>query len=125
MNPPLFVAPGGDAPASSDPARRLSQEERDAANLPYFLEYAKKVEREHPEYLEALGQTSEELARGMTEPGKTIPESVEAGWISAAEGRYLLEQATLDDLLELGHSPDAARAILEEQAREAACASSS
>ena len=77
--------------------------------------YAEQIERDHPEHLASLGMTGEQYAREMAQPGMTIEESVAAGWMSTAEGRFLLGQATLDDLLELGHSPDEARALLLDQ----------
>ena len=103
--------------------RPLDHEERAALNFPYYLADAQKTEREHPELFGALGVTPEQYAHEMTEPGKSLQESVEAGWISAAEARRMQGQATLDDLLEIGYSAEEADAILSDQ-RERACASS-
>jgi hypothetical protein len=89
----------------------------------HYLDYAREIERDHPEHLAALGMTAEEYARSMSGPSLTIEESVAAGWMSAAEGRFITGKASLDDLLELGHSPEEAREILaDQQAR--ACAPS-
>jgi hypothetical protein len=79
------------------------------------LEHAQRIAREHPEHLAALGLTAEQYANELAQPGMSVEESVAAGWMSAAEGRFLLGQATLEDLLELGHSPDEARALLAQQ----------
>jgi hypothetical protein len=79
------------------------------------LAYADQIERDHPGYLAALGMTAEQYAHELAQPGMSVEESVAAGWMSAAEGRFLLGQATLDDLLELGHSLDEARAMLAQQ----------
>jgi hypothetical protein len=95
---------------------------RVAVEQSFFLEHARSVAREHPEHLAALGMSAEEYARSMTGPSMTIDESVAAGWMSAAEGRFILGQSALEDLLELGHSPGEARAILLDQ-QERACAS--
>ncbi|MEO7331530.1 MAG: hypothetical protein ABI193_23350 [Minicystis sp.] len=54
---------------------------------------------------------------------KTVEQSVEAGLMDPREGRYLRGEATLDDLVGLGHSVEEAREMLKEQ-REWACASS-
>jgi hypothetical protein len=97
--------------------------ERVAIEYPFFLEHARDLAREHPEHLAALEMSAEEYARSMTGPSMTIEESVAAGWMSAAEGRSIRGQATLADLLELGHSLDEARVILADQ-QERACASS-
>ena len=110
---------------SVDPmaALRPSAEERAALEYPVFLEHARALEREHPEHLAALGMTAEAYAHSMSGPSLTVEESVAAGWMSAAEGRFILGRATLEDLLELGHSADEARAILLDQ-QERACAPS-
>ena len=120
MSPPQFA----DAPVAEPASAHLvSAEERAAIEYPFFLEYARKIEREHPEHLAALGMSAEEYARSMCEPGLTIEESVAAGWISATEGRSILGQATLEDLLELGYTADEAQAILLDQ-QDQACAPS-
>jgi heme oxygenase len=103
------IPPFAAAAASSD------TDDRAAIELDALLVYARTVEREHPEHLAALGMTAEEYARSMSEPALSIDESVAAGWMSAAEGRCIQGCATLDDLLELGHSEDEARAILADQ----------
>jgi hypothetical protein len=105
------------------PAQRPRPDERVAIEYPAFLDHARQIERDHPEHLAALGMTAEDYARSMTGPTLTIEESVAAGWMSAAEGRFILGQATLEDLRELGHGPDEAQAILLDQ-QERACASS-
>lgn len=79
------------------------------------LRYAEQIERDHPGYLASLGMTVEQYAHELSQPGMSVEESVAAGWMSAAEGRFLRGQATLDDLLELGHSPEEARALLSQQ----------
>jgi hypothetical protein len=115
-----FVEAGIVAPA---PANRARTEERAALEHPVFLDHARTLEREHPEHLAALGMTAEDYASGMLGPSLTVEESVAAGWMSGAEGRFILGRATRDDLLDLGHTPDEARAILLDQ-QERACASS-
>ena len=86
--------------------------------------YAEHLQATQPEHFASLGSTLEELAARFAEPGLTIDESVAAGHMSAAEGRYLQFCATREDLVELGHSPEEIDAILDEQ-RAHACASSS
>jgi heme oxygenase len=89
----------------------------------HYVEHARAIERDHPEHLAALGMTAEQYAQSMSGPSLTIEESVAAGWMSAAEGRFIGGKASLEDLLELGHSPEEAREILaDQQAR--ACAPS-
>jgi len=85
--------------------------------------YAEQLERDHPGTLASLGMTAEDYARQMASPGTSVATSVAAGWMSPAEGRFLQGEATLDDLLALGHPLDEARELLAEQ-RERACASS-
>jgi hypothetical protein len=104
-------------PAPPDP-------ERAAIEYPYFLEYARRIDRERPGYLASMGMTAEEYAHEMCGPSLTIDESVAAGWMSPAEGRFIDGKATPEDLLELGYSDEEARAILVDQ-QERACASSS
>jgi uncharacterized protein YciI len=112
------------APAgTAELAQRPRPQEREAIASASYLEQARKIEREHPEHLAALGVTAEEYARTMAGPTLTIEESVAAGWMSAAEGRFILGHATLEDLRELGHTADEAHAILLDQ-QERACASS-
>jgi hypothetical protein len=89
--------------------------ERAAIEYPYFLEYAQKIDRERPRYLASMGMTAEEYAREMCGPGLTIDESVAAGWMSAAEGRFIQGKATPQDLSELGYSDEEARVILVDQ----------
>lgn len=101
----------------------LSDEQRAELNYPYYLEYARMLYSNIPEHFAALGETPEEYARAMTEPGVSIDEAVARGWTSAADGRLLQHRATLEDLLELGYTPEKAQAILLEQ-QERACASS-
>jgi hypothetical protein len=120
MSPPSFADAGT---AVAAPIRGQDPEGRTAQEYPFFLEHARQIERAHPEHLAALGMTAEEYARSMTGPSLTIEESVAAGWMSAAEGRFILGEATLDDLLELGHPLDEAQAILLDQ-QVRACASS-
>jgi hypothetical protein len=93
MSPPQFAGAG-------------TAEERAAIEYPTFLAHARALEREHPEHLAALGMTVEAYARSMSGPSLTIEESVAAGWMSAAEGRFILGRATLEDLVELGHPAD-------------------
>ncbi len=88
-----------------------------------YLAYAQNIERDHPGYLASVGMSAEEYAREMAGPSMTIEESVAAGWMSAAEGRFIHGQATPADLVELGYSDEEARAILLNQ-QERACASS-
>jgi len=104
-------------------AHRQTADDRAAVEHAFYLEHARQIERDHPEHLAALGMTAEEYARSMSGPSLTIDESVAAGWMSAAEGRFIMGQATFDDLLELGHPPDEAQAILLDQ-QVRACASS-
>jgi hypothetical protein len=120
MSPPSFADAGMAAPA---PARWQGVEERSAIELPFFLDHARQIEREHPEHLAALGMTAEEYAHSMSGPSLTIEESVAAGWMSAAEARFIQGKASLDDLLELGHAPAEARTILLDQ-QVRACVSS-
>jgi hypothetical protein len=102
---------------------RQGTDDRMRTEHAFFLEHARQIEREHPEHLAVLGMTAEEYARSMSGPSLSIDESVAAGWMSAAEGRFIQGRATLDDLLELGHPSVEARAILlDQQAR--ACVSS-
>jgi len=103
--------------------QRPDPRERGAIESTSYLEHARNIEREHPEHLAALGVSAEEYARTLAGPTLTIDESVTAGWMSAAEGRFILGHATLEDLRELGHTPDEAQAILIDQ-QERACASS-
>lgn len=117
VTPPFAATAATAAPRSLDP------DDRAAIELRAFLEHARTIEREHPEHLAALGMTAEEYAHCMMEPALSIDESVAAGWMSAAEGRLIEGRATLEDLLELGHSPAEARAILADQ-EDRACASS-
>lgn len=84
--------------------------------------YAEHLRETQPEHFASLGGTVEEVAARFTEPGLTIDESVAAGHMSAAEGRYLQRCATREDLEELGCSLEEIEAILAEQQ---ACASSS
>lgn len=72
-----------------------------------------------PGYLAAGGHTEENLG----EPSKSLAEAVEAGWITAAEKRLYEGEATEEDLIEKGYSPEEALAILAEQ-RDRACAPS-
>lgn len=85
---------------------------------------AEHLRATQPAEFAALGVTVEEYAREFAEPGLTIDESVAAGHMSAAEGRYIQFCATREDLIELGHTPEEIDEILEEQ-RARACASSS
>lgn len=86
--------------------------------------YAEHLLETQPEYFATLGVTVEDFAARFAAPGLTIDESVEAGGLSAAEGRYLQFRATREDLVVLGHAPEGIDAILAEQ-RDHACASSS
>jgi hypothetical protein len=120
MSPPSFA----DAGVPALPVTvRYGTEDRSRTEYVFFLELARQIEHEHPEHLTALGMTTEDYALSMSGPSLSIDESVAAGWMSAEEGRFIQGLATLDDLLELGHPPAEARAILlDQQAR--ACASS-
>ena len=104
-----------DPVTSPDPAAGLSREEA--------AQYAAQLEREQPGYAAALGLTVAELAVELAGPGLSVEESVAAGWLSAAEGRAMLGQATPEDLAELGYPADETRAILLRQ-QDQACASS-
>lgn len=115
MAPPPFADAGPNDPIGLD--------QRAALEYPFFLQHARELEREHPEHLAALGVTAEQYARSMTGPSLTIDESVAAGWMSAAEGRFIQGKATLEDLIDLGHAEHEARAILRDQ-QERACVSS-
>jgi hypothetical protein len=117
MSPPSF-ADGGRSTSGSSATPSFA-----GSAYPYLLDEARRIEREHPAHLAALGMNAEQYARGMMGPSLTIDESIEAGWMSAAEGRYIQGCATLDDLLELGHSREEAHEILLDQ-QERACASS-
>lgn len=86
--------------------------------------YAEHLQATQPEHFASLGTTREAFATQFAEPGLTIDESVAAGHMSAAEGRYLQFCATREDLIELGHSPEEIDSILEDQ-RSHVCASSS
>lgn len=88
-----------------------------------FELYAQALDREHPEHLRALGMSAEAYAEALSAPAQTLEEAVEAGLMSAEEARFIQGQATEEDLVRLGHSPEEVRAILEEQ-RARACASS-
>lgn len=89
----------------------------------HFLPYAREIEREHPEHLSAMGLGAEEYAASMAAPGLTIDESVHAGLLSGAEGRFIKGIASRDDLRELGYSPAEIEGIFAEQ-QVRACASS-
>ncbi len=118
MTPPFAaIGPAGDL-RSAPPSSPV-----DPATQAYFLEHARTLAREHPEHLAALGQTAEQYAQEMAEPGLTIEESVAAGWMSAAEGRFIQGNATAEDLIALGHSSAEVEEILLDQ-RVRACASS-
>ncbi len=113
MSPPSFFADVGNvATPPPVPAHNVDLKDRADVEYPFFLAHARQIEGEHPEHLAALGMTAEEYARSMSGPSLTIEESVAAGWMSAAEGRFIQGRATRDDLLELGHPPDEAQAIL-------------
>lgn len=86
--------------------------------------YAEHLRAEQPEYFASLRMTVEEFAEEFAAPGLTLEQSVEAGWISDAERRYIEGRATPEDLRELGHTEEEAREILDKQ-RARACASSS
>ncbi len=88
---------GGSPHAAPSPRREPGALERAAIASPSFLAHAQQIEREHPEHLAALGVTAEEYAEGMTGPSLSVEDSVAAGWMSAAEGRFILGQATLAD----------------------------
>jgi len=106
-----------------DYAERDCAASSDELRAEHFLLYAQEVERGHPEHLSSLGMSAREYAAAMAAPGPTIDESVEAGLMTAEEGRFIQGQATRDDLVLLGYSPDEIRVILaDQQAR--ACASS-
>jgi hypothetical protein len=120
MPPPAFADAGMPAVPVT---HRHGADDRARTEYAFFLEHARQIEREHPEHLDALGMTTEQYARCMSGPSMSIDESVAAGWTSAAEARFIQGRATLDDLLELGHPPVEAHAILlDQQAR--ACVSS-
>ncbi len=78
----------------------------DGLGAEHFLPYAQKLEREHPEHLRAIGMTAEDYAAALAEPGLTLDESVAAGLMSAEEARFLLGEATREDLVLLGYSPE-------------------
>lgn len=86
--------------------------------------YAEHLLATQPEEFARLGVTVEQYATEFAESGLTIDESVAAGYMSAAEGRFIQFCATREDLIELGHTPEEIEEILEEQ-RQRACASSS
>ena len=93
-----------------------------------FLDHVHELDRTNPGYLDALGTTPEAHAAGLLAPGLTIDESVAAGLLRAAEGRYIQGCATREDLVELGHSPEEIDTLLAEQLEDqqvSACASSS
>jgi hypothetical protein len=85
---------------------------------------AEHLQATQPEYFISLDITVDEFAARFAEAGMTVDESVAAGEISAAEGRYLTFCATREDLAVLGHSLEEIEAILEDQ-RAQACVSSS
>jgi hypothetical protein len=86
----------------------------------HFLPYALDIARQQPGYLASIGMDADAYAASLAQPGLTIEESVEAGEISAAEGRFLQGVATAEDLVELGYSAQDVAVILEEQEARAA-----
>lgn len=65
----------------------------------------------------------DELA-ALTATTTTLAEAEDLGWVSAEERRLYEGNATLADLRALGYGEDEARAILDEQEQDRACASS-
>lgn len=72
-----------------------------------------------PGYLAETGITDVDLDGAS----KNLAEALEAGWITESEKRLYEGEATEEDLIETGYSPDEVREILAEQ-RDRACASS-
>jgi hypothetical protein len=105
MTPPRATFEGP-APAAPDPtAARLLWE---------------KIEHDEPGTLATYGISDASL----DEPGKTLEQAVEAGWIEAAEMRAIQGTASKEDLIQLGYTPAEIDEMLDEQ-RVRACASSS
>jgi hypothetical protein len=105
----------------------MTAEEAARVEASSFLQHVLALDRALPGYLDALGTTAEAHAQDMLDPGMTVDESVAAGLLGAAEGRYLQGRATREDLLELGCSAEEIEALLAEQAEDeqaSACASS-
>ncbi len=81
--------------------------------------YWELIERVDPGAAERVGLTDADLDA----PPLSLQESLDAGWITAAEKRQYEGTATEEDLAEAGYSADEIREILEEQ-QDRACASS-
>jgi hypothetical protein len=105
MNPPREHFAGTGPAASTHPSTSRA--------------YAEFVESIDPGCLARAGITDADIDA----PPKSLAESVEAGWITAAEKRQIEGTATEADLIEGGYSPAEVLEILAEQ-QDRACASS-
>jgi hypothetical protein len=84
---------------------------------------AAELARRNPGVAARIGVSVDELAQFAAD-SVSLEQAEQLGWIDAAERRLYQGQATLEDLRAMGYGDNEARAMLDEQQQDRACASS-